>query len=296
MNDALPAPLDVRLMNMIATILFVCCAVGVVSVGSWWFLRNPAFAIGHIVVHGDLTHTNPVSLRANVAPRLMGNFFTLNLRQAKQEFESVPWIRAAQVHREFPNGLAVNIEEHKARAFWGAEGSPMLVNNFGEVFEAAADEDDENKLPRLIGPDGRSLEMLQMYDRLVPRLKPLDSKLELVALNGRGSWRLELENGAVVELGGGSMTDVMNRLDRFVRTVPKVAAQQGRNVASLESADLRQMDGYALRLRGVTTVSADAAAARARAQAAAAARPAAARGKTPARTTTTTTRSPGRSN
>ena len=74
MNDALPAPLDVRLMNMIATILFVCCAVGVVSVGSWWFLRNPAFAIGHIVVHGDLTHTNPVSLRANVAPRLCADF------------------------------------------------------------------------------------------------------------------------------------------------------------------------------------------------------------------------------
>lgn len=293
MNDALPAPLDVRLMNMIATILFVCCAVGLLAAGSWWFLRNPAFAIGRIVVHGDLAHTNPVSLRANVAPRLMGNFFTLNLRQAKTEFESVPWIRKAQVHREFPNGLAVDIEEHKARAFWGAEGSPTLVNNFGEVFEAAADEDDDDKLPRLQGPEGRSLEMLQMYDRLVPRVKPLDSPIDTVTLNGRGSWRVQLDNGAVIELGGGSDLDVMQRLDRFVRTVPKVAAQQGRNVASLESADLRQMDGYALRLRGVTTVSAEAAAARARAQATA--RPAAARATTATRTTTTT-RTPGRSN
>ena len=296
MNDALPAPLDVRLMNMIATILFVCCAVGMVAAGSWWFLRNPAFAIGRIVVHGDLTHTNPVSLRANVAPRLMGNFFTLNLRQAKAEFESVPWIRKAQVHREFPNGLAVDIEEHKARAFWGAEGSPTLVNDFGEVFEAAADEDDDNTLPRLQGPDGRSLEMLQMYERLQPRVKPLGSPIDTLALNGRGSWRVELESGAVLELGSGSTLDVMNRLDRFVRTVPKVAAQQGRNVASLESADLRQMDGYALRLRGVTTVSAETAAVRARAQATA--RPAAAARATTATAprTTTTTRTPGRSN
>ncbi|QIL83350.1 FtsQ-type POTRA domain-containing protein [Diaphorobacter sp. HDW4A] len=294
MNDALPAPLDVRLMNMIATILFVCCAVGLVTAGSWWFLRNPAFAIGRIVVHGDLMHTNPVSLRANVAPRLMGNFFTLNLRQAKTEFESVPWIRKAQVHREFPNGLAVDIEEHKARAFWGAEGSPTLVNNFGEVFEAAADEDDDNKLPRLQGPDGRSLEMLEMYDRLQPHVKPLNSSIDTVALNGRGSWRVQLENGAVIELGSGSAVDVVQRLDRFVRTVPKVAAQQGRNVASLESADLRQMDGYALRLRGVTTVSAETAAARAKAQATA--RPAAARAATTATRTTTTTRTPGRNN
>ena len=107
---------------------------------------------------------------------------------------------------------------------------------------------------------------------------------------------MELESGAVLELGSGSTLDVMNRLDRFVRTVPKVAAQQGRNVASLESADLRQMDGYALRLRGVTTVSAETAAVRARAQATA--RPAAAARATTATAprTTTTTRTPGRSN
>ncbi|MPM35811.1 Cell division protein FtsQ [bioreactor metagenome] len=296
MNDALPAPLDVRVMNMVATILFVCCAVGLLAAGSWWFLRNPAFAIGRIVVHGDLTHTNPMSLRANVAPRLMGNFFTLNLQQAKQEFESVPWIRKAQVRREFPNGLAVEIEEHQARAFWGAESSPTLVNNFGQVFEAEADDDDDSKLPRLVGPEGRSLEMLQMYDQLTPMVKPLESPIDLVALNGRGSWRLQLENGAVIELGSGSTTDVKARLARFVRTVPKVAAQQGRKVDSLESADLRQMDGYALRLRGVTTVSAETAAARAKAAAASAARSTAASRANATGRTTTTTRTPGRNN
>lgn len=290
MNDALPAPLDVRVMNMIATILFVCCAVGLLVGGGWWFLRNPAFSIGRIVVHGDLSHINPVSLRANVAPQLMGNFYTLNLQQAREVFEGVPWIRKAQVRREFPNGLTVEIQEHQARAFWGAEGSPTLVNNYGEVFEADADDDEDSRLPRLIGPDGRSLEMLQMYDRLAPAVKPLGSAIDTLALNGRGSWRMTLEGGASIEMGSGSTIDVLHRLDRFVRTVSKVAAQQGRKVDSLETADLRQMDGYALRLRGVTTVSAETAAARARTAAArASARPAAAR-------TTTTTRTPGRNN
>ncbi len=291
MNDALPAPLDVRLMNMIATILFVCCAVGVVAAGSWWFLRNPAFGIGRIVVHGDLTHINPVSLRANVAPQLVGNFFTMNLQQARETFESVPWIRQAQVRRDFPNGLEVQIQEHQARAFWGAEGAPTLVNNFGEVFEADADDDEQDSLPRLIGPDGRSAEMLQMYDLLAPLVKPLSVDVDTLELNGRGSWRITLDSGAVLELGSGSTADVLERLKRFVRTLPKVAAQQGRKVDSLETADLRQMDGYALRLRGVTTVSAETAAARAKA----AARPAA-RAQSTTRAATTTTRAPGRNN
>lgn len=290
MNDALPAPIDVRVMNMIATILFVCCAVGILAAGSWWFLRNPAFGIGRIVVQGDLIHTNPVSLRANVAPQLMGNFFTLNLQQAREVIEDVPWIRKAQVRRDFPNGLRVEIQEHEARALWGAVGSPTLVNNFGEVFEANPDDEESSNLPRLEGPEGRSMEMLQMYERLEPVVKPLGSTIDTVALNGRGSWRVSLDNGAVIELGGGAINDVMARLERFVRTVPRVAAQQGRKVESLESADLRQMDGYALRLRGVTTVSAETAAARAKAATArAAARPAVNR-------TTTTTHAPKRNN
>lgn len=292
MNDALPVPLDVRLMNMIATILFVCCALGLLVGGGWWFLRNPAFSIGRIVVHGDLSHINPVSLRANVAPQLMGNFYTLNLQQAREVFEGVPWIRKAWVRRDFPNGLAVEIQEHQARAFWGPEGSPTLVNNYGEVFEADADDNDESDLPRLIGPEGRSLEMLQMYDRLKRAVKPLGSSIDTLALNGRGGWRMTLDSGASIEMGSGSPIDVTGRVDRFVRTVSKVAAQQGRKVDSLESADLRQMDGYALRLRGVTTVSAETAAAHARAAAARSARAA----PTRMNAKTATTRTRGRNN
>ncbi|MBF9264914.1 cell division protein FtsQ, partial [Acidovorax cattleyae] len=47
------------------------------------------------------------------------------------------------------------------------------------------------------------------------------------------------------------------RTKRFVRTVARVAAQYGRRPDALESADLRHPDGYALRLRGVTTVEGD---------------------------------------
>lgn len=67
MTDTLPAPLDVRLMNLAASVLFLGCVVLVLAAGAWWALRHPAFAIG-IVVQGELVHNNAVTLRAGNGP------------------------------------------------------------------------------------------------------------------------------------------------------------------------------------------------------------------------------------
>eukprot|EP01047_Picozoa_sp_COSAG01_P129956 COSAG01_NODE_59476_length_300_cov_0.716418_1_plen_81_part_00 len=65
MSYSLPAPFDVKLMNVTATVLFVgVAALGLAAV-SWWALRHPAFNIGRIVVEGELVHNNTVTLRAN---------------------------------------------------------------------------------------------------------------------------------------------------------------------------------------------------------------------------------------
>ncbi|GKS84823.1 cell division protein FtsQ/DivIB [Acidovorax sp. SUPP1855] len=267
MTASLPAPLDVKLMNLTATVLFVGCAAFVLVVGGSWMLRHPAFAIRRIVVQGELVHNNAVTLRANVGPHLVGNFFTVDLRAVREAFEQVPWVRHAMVRREFPNSLRVELQEHDAAAYWGAEEGSTLVNSQGEVFEANGDDLDADDLPRLQGPQGQSLEVLQMYHRLQPVFEPLDTKVDALELTGRGGWRATLDSGAVVELGGGTPQDVVQRTQRFVRTLARVAGQYGRRADALESADLRHADGYALRLRGVTTVNGDAPKAAARAPA-----------------------------
>ena len=152
-----------------------------------------------------------------------------------------------------------------AEAFWGAETGAGLVNKAGEVFEANLGELDREGLPRLQGPEGSAPRVLQMYRALEPALKPLDVALDSLTLDARGSWTLVLDNDALLELGGGTTEDILRRVQRFVRTLPQVTSQYKRSAAALESADLRYEDGYALRLKGVTTgTSAPAAAARAR--------------------------------
>jgi cell division protein FtsQ len=249
--------MDVKLMNIAATALFVVGLALFAAAGAWWAVRHPLFSIAGITVQGDVTHNNAVTLRANVAPRLAGNFFTVNLERAREAFEGVPWVRAAVVRREFPNRLRVSLEEHRAVAYWGPESESRLVNTFGEVFEANAGDLEAEELPRLSGPQEQAALVLTMYRTLHPMFEALDLGLEQVALTARGSWQLELDNGAQVELGRGAPEEVVARTQRFLQTLTQVTSRYSRRPDSLVSADLRHGDGYAVRLRGVGTTGAD---------------------------------------
>ncbi|MET4579575.1 cell division protein FtsQ/DivIB [Ottowia thiooxydans] len=252
MNSAMPLPLDVRLMNLTTSILVTALLLVCLAAGLWWVMRNPAFAIGRITVEGDTAHNSAASLRANVAPRLTGNFFTLDLDAARMAFQSAPWVRKAMVQRVFPDQLNVSLQEHVPVAIWG-EDDNRLVNVQGEVFEAVADDDEEDSLPRLLGPEGRAPQILEMYRVLAPMLESLGQPVEELALEGRGNWRAELANGAVLELGQGSAEELKARVTQFVSTVGSVAARHQRKADAIEFADLRHTSGYALRLRGVAT-------------------------------------------
>ncbi|HYF43335.1 MAG TPA: cell division protein FtsQ/DivIB [Ramlibacter sp.] len=251
--SALQTPFDVKLMNATASVLFFAVGVVLLAALAWWAVRHPLFALGGITVHGEVTHNSAVTLRANVAPRVAGNFFTVNLARTREAFEAVPWVRRAEVRREFPNRLKVTLQEHQPVALWGPEGDSRLVNSFGEVFEANPGDVEHDDLPRLAGPEGESAQVLAMYRAVAPLFEPLELEPARLQLTGRGSWQLELDTGAVVELGRGTVEEVSARAQRFVQTLTQVTSKYGRRPEALVSADLRHVDGYAVRLRGVTT-------------------------------------------
>ncbi|OQW88186.1 MAG: cell division protein FtsQ [Rhodoferax ferrireducens] len=254
MRTAAPLPLDVRLMNGVATWLFVVAGLLVLGALLGWAARSPVFAIKGVSVTGDVKHYNAITLRANVMPRLQGTFFTLDVTTAREVFETMPWVRQAIVRRDFPNRLKVQLQEHQAVAFWGEDGTSSMVNSYGEVFEANAGELDHDDLPRLSGPDGQSAQVLAMYQTLQPSLDPMDLTLEALELSPRGGWQARLNTGTRVELGSGGAPDLLARMDRFVKTVTQVTARYQRTPEQLASVDLRHTDGYAIRLDGVTTL------------------------------------------
>ena len=255
MSTALASlPPDVRLMNALTAGLAVLFVAMVLALSTLWLLQLPLFGLRAIRIDNELAHNNAVTLRANVAGRLTGNFFTLDLHQTKLAFESVPWVRLAVVRRDFPNRLRVRIEEHEPVALWGLDDDVRLVNSHGEVFEVSQGDVEAENLPRLAGPREQSRHLLKTYRHLAPLFESLDTTLAQLELTGRGNWRGRLENGAVIEIGQGSLEELTERIKRFISTVQQTSSRFGRNI---ESADLRYPNGYALRLRGVTTTGGD---------------------------------------
>lgn len=261
MSTAVATPVDVKLMNLAVAVLVLVfaalCAVAAVRSVT----RAHAFDIQRITVSGDTTHNNALSLRANVAPRIAGTFYTVDLGRVRAAFEAAPWVRRAVVRREFPNRLRVSLQEHQPVALWGGENGQSdtrLVNSFGEVFEANLGEVDQDSLPLLNGPDGQSAEVLAMYRAIAPKFADMEMPVEQMELSGRGSWSVRLDAGAEIELGRGSTEEVAARVDRFLKTLTQVVSRYGRAPNAIESADLRHENGYAIRMRGVTTTQAEA--------------------------------------
>lgn len=246
-------PLDVKLMTVVTHVLVVVFVVLGLGLFTTWLVRHPVWSVQAISVHGDVVHQNAVAFRAQLSSqmktRLTGSFLTVDLQQVRQLFESVPWVRKAVVQREFPNRLRVTLEEHQAVAWWGESGSGQLVNRLGEVFDASPDDGDG--LPELDGPREKSAQVWSLYQLLGTELGRLDLGLERLELTDRGTWRAKLDSGAQVELGRGTPDELLERTRRFTGTLSQLTE---RYAGALQSVDLRYPNGYALRLRGVTTV------------------------------------------
>lgn len=244
---------NARLLNLIATTLYAVVALMALAAGLLWLAQRPVFAITHVEIApmdgGALRHVNAPSVRASALGKLSGNFFTLDLNAARQAFESVPWVRRASVRREWPNGLAVEVEEHEALGTWGSSESGRLLNTYGEIFVAnTAEAEEDAQLLALDGPPDSEGDVIEKLEVMRQWFKPLQTEPLSVTLSGRYAWRAKLANGMVVELGREQNDDdraaMDQRVRRFVAAWPQVTEQWGKQI---DYADLRYPNGFAIR-------------------------------------------------
>jgi cell division protein FtsQ len=204
------------------------------------------YGAAHYVTH--LPGLFPLqSVRLSVAPQRVeakqvlqivrtevhGNLFTVDIERLKKSLEKLPWVRNVSIRREFPNILAVGLEEHRVLARWN---NAALVNQQGEVFFAVS----EQVLPGFAGQDGTTAEITQQYTQFSQQLAALELHVTQIALSPRHAWQLRLSNGMVLELG---REDMQQRLARFVEVYPySLAAMQDK----VKYVDLRYRNGFAV--------------------------------------------------
>jgi len=254
--DRTEIPLDIKLMSVVTHALVAVFAALCLGALGLWAVRHPVWSVRAIVVQGEVEHQNAVTFRGQLASQMKssvaGSFLTLDLVQVQRLFEAAPWVRRALVQREFPNRLRVTIEEHQAVAWWGQSGSGQLVNQLGEVFDASPDDGDD--LPELAGPTLQSQQVWALFQTLQAEFTRLGMSVQRLELNERGSWSANLDSGAVIQIGRGTPDELLARTRRFTATLSQLTE---RYPSALQSVDLRYPNGYALRMRGVTTVAED---------------------------------------
>lgn len=230
-------------MNIVSDVLLVFASVAIGYAAVKAALRSPLFALHDVVVVSPLGQVTAAQLEYAVASSMRGNFFTVNLDDARQAFEKLPWVRHAQLRRHWPATIEVRLEEQVAVAYWRGPDSvdTRLVNSFGEVFDAASNA----KMPLFSGPSDSAPMMLDWEHKFDDMLKPIGRSVSTLTLSGRHAWQLKLDDGMVIELGRDEpKSPIEDRLRRFVQVWPQARQKLGSGAAV---ADLRYPAGFAVK-------------------------------------------------
>ncbi len=230
-----------RLANLTANLLYAVALALIAYAGSRVLFGSPAFSLRTVVIGGVLGHVERSEIVAALQGRVTGTIFTVDLEAVRALFESVPWVRRAEVRRGWPDRLEVRVEEHVALARWG-QGSERLVNTHGELFSGRVDA----PLPVFSGPAGSEGEVARRYAVFRELLAPLALEPRQVTLNSRFAWQLGLSSGLTVQLGRDSDKDrVEERFAKFISVYPQTL---GKSEGRLDYVDLRYPNGFALRV------------------------------------------------
>jgi cell division protein FtsQ len=237
--------MSVRVMNGLAALFASVACLIVVGGGLAWIAQRPHFSLRAIEVHGELQHVTSASVRAAVAGRLKGNYFTMRLDETRRAMENVPWVAQASVRRVWPDRLLVTLVEHRALGVWN---DGRLLSDAGELFVAnPAEAEIHGPLPAFEGPAWVARDAARRYYEFAAMLAPLGMRIAAIDVSDRRSWAVDVAgiDGAATRLELGRDTDglVLNdRLAQVVAAYPMVAARVG---GAPQSIDARYPNGLA---------------------------------------------------
>ena len=233
----------------------VQCFVVMICLGILvWLSQRPVFFLRQVVIEPvvgqTLKHINKPVVKQQVLETVQGNFFSVRLEDVKRGFESMPWVRHANVRRVWPNGLIVSIEEQKPFGTWGGADSHILMNIHGELFAGRiSDVGDGIQLIDFNGPEDASKEVMRLYEKANAWFKPWDAEVKNLTLSERYAWHVKLSNGMKVEFGrdeeSSDKTLTEDRVARLFKYWPQV---QERWANRVDAIDLRYANGFVVHL------------------------------------------------
>ena len=210
---------------------------GGLTLAMW--LAAPLFAgptLTRLTVSGRLQHVDPAVVRSAVLPAVGKGFFNTRVDAVSAAVKQIPWVAQADVRREWPHTLHVEIVEEVPVARWSTDG---LMDAQGRVF-TRMDTKAYAALPLLSGRDADAQDVLGEYDTLSNLVVPRGLAIAELSVDARGAATVLLNDGIEVRLG---REDAAARLARF--TAMALPALNAR-LAAVAYVDMRYTNGFAV--------------------------------------------------
>lgn len=127
-----------RVVRLLPSLAAACVVAGIGVAGVFgyrWVTTSEQFAARHIVVYGN-DRVTATDVETALAIPTGTNIFSIGLSELERRLETNPWVANANIRRELPNTLRVNITEHKPAAVVQL-GGLYLVDSKGNAFKRA---------------------------------------------------------------------------------------------------------------------------------------------------------------
>ena len=119
--------------------------------------------VSDVTVEGRET-TDGETILAALAARPGTPILAVSPKRAKQQLETLPWVRTAVIERRLPGTLYVRLVERKPLALWQHGGKIELIDREGAVIPVAQ-LDRFAKLPMVVG-EGAASHAAEFLDML----------------------------------------------------------------------------------------------------------------------------------
>jgi cell division protein FtsQ len=136
-------------------------------------------------------------------------------KRAKEQLESLPWVRSAVVERRLPDTLYVRLVERKPLALWQHGGKLELIDREGAVIPVTR-LDRFAKLPMVVG-DSAASHAAELLDMLATE-PDLASRVNAAIRVGDRRWNLRIDNAIDVLLPADSPASAWAQLARLERS------------------------------------------------------------------------------
>ena len=191
--------------------------------------------IARVEIHAPFKYLEQDRVERDLLAHLQDRFFGLDLSAIRQQLLRMPWVKKVSVRRAWPDHLLISIDEQQAIARWGER---KLISSEGEVF-TPDNLDAFSALPKLVGVENQSEEVLQQYLAISQLLRPVGLGLSRLEMTDTEGWNFTAGH-VVVNMGRDRK---MERLQRFIRLYHARLEPKWPSVARV---DLRYLNGVAV--------------------------------------------------